>query len=280
MVRLVLLMHINGLCYTDEEAEEKINNSWLPKWLFGCNKDSFCSVFKLCTLINSGMEALILCIAVVAVIAGAFWVLQSCLSELNLVCCTLCGPFNPDNGNEMDNDKDKRNGNGKKRRMKDTQCRGCSKRRKGVWECCYGTRIHPMDHVCIDPQHTHANPIRLMVRAEEVHIRPVQDPEDLIPTEYQAQPGEEERRRSRERRTRSRSPVAARPRVPRGTPNSYVVEDSPPRPPTVYDVEDSPPRSPRNEDGCKPTTAFSLRAALDSSSEEETENEEKRAARP
>ena len=278
MVRLSLLMHINGLCYTDEEAEEKIKNSWLPKWLFGCSKESSCSVFKLCALINSGMEAMILCVAVLAVIAGAFWVLQSCLTELNMACCTLCGYYDPDNGNETDNDKENRNG--KKRRMKDTQCRGCIKRRKGARGCCYGTRIHAMDHVCVDPQHMHSNPIRLLVRAEEVHIRPVQDPENLIPTEYEAQPGEEERRRSRERRSRSRSPVAARPRVPRGTPNSYTVEDSPPRSPRVYDVEDSPPRPARDEGGCKPTTAFSLRAALDSSSEEEMESEGKGAARP
>ena len=266
MVRLSLHMHIDGLCYIDEEEEEKFNNLWLPKWLFGCNKESPCSVFKLCSLIHSGIETMILCVGILAVIAGAFWVLHTCLNELNMSCCSLCGYYDPDNDNETDNDKENRNGKGKKRRMKDTQCRGCVKRRKGVRGCCPGARIHTMDHVCVDPQHSHSTPIRLLVRAEEVHIRPVQDPENLIPTKYEAEPREE--RRPRERRSRSRSPEASCSRVSMRTPNLYVVEDS-------------PPRSPRAESGCKPaTTAFSLRSAWDSSSEEEMEMEGRVPVRP
>ena len=259
-------MHIDGLCYIDEEDEEKFDSLWLPKWFIGCDKESACSVFKLCSLIHSGMETLILCVGILAVIAGAFWVLHTCLNELNVSYCSLCGYYDPDNDNETDNDKENRNGKGKKRRMKDTQCRGCVKRRKGARGCCPGARIHTMDHVCVDPQHSHSTPIRLLVRAEEVHIRPVQDPDNLIPTEYEAQPGEE--RRSRERRSRSRSPEASCSRVSMKTPNSYVVEDS-------------PPRSPRAESGCKPaTTAFSLRSAWDSSSEEEMEMEGRVPVRP
>ena len=83
-----------------------------------------------------------------------------------------------------------------------------------------------MDHVCVNPHHSHPTPVRLLVRAEEVHIRPVQDPDDLIPTEYEAQPGEERRSRERRSRSRSRSPEASCSRIAAGTPNSYVVEES------------------------------------------------------
>ena len=124
--------------------------------------------------------------------------------------------------------------------------------------CHPNTRIHTsfVEHVCSDPQHSHPIPIRLLVHADEVHIRPVQDPDDLLPTENEAQP--EEERMPRERRNRSRSPEASCSRVSMKTPNSYVVEDS-------------PPRSPRSEGGCKPAATFSLRSAWDSSSDEEKE---------
>ena len=211
---------------------------------------------------------MILCVAVLAVIAGAFWVLQSCLTELNMAYCSLCGYYAPDNDNETDNDKENRNGKGKKRRMKDTQCRGCVKRRRGVIGCYPVTRIHAMDHVCVNPQHSHPTPVRLLVRAEEVHIRPVQDPDDLIPTEYEAQPGEERRSRERRSRSRSRSPEASCSKISAGTPNLYVVEDS-------------PPRSPRAESGCKPaTTAFSLRSAWDTSTSSDEEMEGRVPVRP
>ena len=105
-------------------------------------------------------------------------------------------------------------------------------------------------------------PLRLWVHANKVHIRPV---EDMFPANNNVQPGEEEiippHRRSRSR-SRSRSPEASCSRVSMGSPNSYIVEDTPPR----------PPRSGRGS--CRPPAVFNLRSAWDSSSDEEEEEEE------
>ena len=252
-------MHIDRICHIDKKDEEYFDSLWLPKVFIGCDKKSACTVFKLCSSLHSGMESLILFCGVLAVLAGAFWILHTCLNELNQTeYCSVCGFYDPNLDNDMDNDNENRKGRGQKRRRKDSQCKGCAKRRKGVRGCYPNTRIHTsfVEHVCSDPQRSHPIPIRLLVRADEVHIRPVQDPDDLLPAENDAHP--EEEMVPRERRSRSRSPEASCSRVSMKTPNSYVVEDSPPRPP-------------RSERGCKPAATFSLRSAWDSSSDEEKE---------
>ena len=102
-------------------------------------------------------------------------------------------------------------------------------------------------------------PLRLWVHANKVHIRPV---EDLFPANNNVQPGEEEIIPPHSRsRSRSRSPEASCSRVSMGSPNSYVVADSPPRPPTS------------GRGSCRPPAAFNLRSAWDSSSYEEEEEE-------
>ena len=262
-------MQISRFCTIDSKDEEYFDSLWLPKIFIGCDKTSACTVFKLCSSLHAGMQHLLLACGVLAVMAGVFWILHTCINELNQTeYCSVCGFYDPHLDNDMDNDTENRKG--RKRRRRDNQCRNCTKRRRAAAEppchmrrCNSHTRIHTsfVEHVCSDPQRSPAIPIRLWVRADEVHIRPVQDPDNLLPTENEAQSGEEEiappNRRSRSR-SRSRSPEASCSRVSMRSPaNSYVVEDTPPR----------PPRSDRGS--CRPPAAFSLRSAWDSSSEEE-----------
>ena len=261
MVRLALHMHIDRICNIDSKDEEYFDSLWLPKVFIGCDKKSACTVFKLCSSLHAGMESLILFCGVLAVMAGAFWILHTCLNELNQTeYCSVCGFYDPHLDNDMDNDTEKRKGRGQKRRRKDSQCKDCTKRRRATAEPPRRTRIHTsfVEHVCSDPQCSHPIPIRLLVRADEVHIRPVQDPDNLLPADNEAEP--EEEIAPPNRRSRSRSPEASCSRVSMKSPNSYVVEDTPPRPP-------------RSEGGCRPMAAFSLRSAWDSSDEEEEEEE-------
>ena len=114
MVRLALHMYIDRICYIDKKDEEYFDSLWLPKVFIGCDKQSACTVFKLCSLLHSGMETLILCCGVLAVMAGAFWILHTCLNELNMSYCSLCGYYDPDNDNDTDNDKENRKDAGRR----------------------------------------------------------------------------------------------------------------------------------------------------------------------
>ena len=155
-------MQISRLCKIDSKDEEYFDSLWLPKVFIGCDKTSACTVFKLCSSLHAGMENLLLACGVLAVMAGVFWILHTCINELNQTeYCSVCGFYDPHLDNDMDNDTENRKGRGQKRRRKDSQCRNCTKRRKATAEppcrmrrCNSHTRIHTsfVEHVCSDPQ--------------------------------------------------------------------------------------------------------------------------------
>ena len=257
-------MQISRLCKIDSDDEEYFDSLWLPKIFIGCDKAAACNVFKLCTSLHAGMQNFLLAIGVLAVMLGVFWILHTCINELGQTeYCSICGYYDPNLINDSDNDSEHRNG--RKRRRRENQCGNCVKRRRATDEpSCHmrpdrrcnsymPARVHTsyVGHGCIDP------PIRLWVHANKVHIRPV---EDMFPANNNVQPGEEEVIPPH-RRSRSRSPEASCSRVSMGSPNLYVVEDTPPR----------PSRSDRGS--CRPPVVFNLRSAWDSSSDEEEEGQ-------
>ena len=259
-------MQISRLCTIDIDDEEYFDRLWFPYLFFGCDKTSMCNVFKTCKFLHTGMQNILLAIGVLAVVLGVFWVLHTCLNELGCTeYCTNCGYYDPSLCNDSDNESEQRHGRKSDRRRKEKQCRNCV-RRRNVTSSEFASHVKP-ERRCNSwtpariqanfPGPDHVNPpLRLWVHANKVHIRPVADP---LPVDNDVQPGEQELI-PLHRRSRSRSPVATCSRVSMGSPNLYVVADSPPRLPTA------------SRGSCRPP-AFNLRSAWDSSSEEEEEEE-------